>query len=83
MTLVAPSETRHVVTLVLRLWRAAPGGSLAALRIQATHVQSGDVAYFRTIDGMAQHVERLMLRLTSGSAGQEPIDLFSRSTRGD
>jgi len=55
-----PSETRQVVTLVLRLWRTGPGGPLAALRLQATHVQTGDVAYFWTIEGLSQHIERLM-----------------------
>ena len=60
MTFSAPSETRHLVTLVIRLWRAGPGGSLAALRLQATHVQTGDVAYFWTIEGLSQHIERLM-----------------------
>jgi hypothetical protein len=83
MTFGAPIETRHVVTLVLRLWRAAPGGSLAALRLQTTHVQSGDVAYFRTIEGMTRHIERLMQQLTTGGAGQEPIKLFSHTTGED
>jgi hypothetical protein len=82
MTLGAPSETHQVVTLVLRLWRAAPDSPLTALRIQATHVQSGDVTYFRTIEAMAQHIDRLMQRLTNGAASQEPIDLFSRNSRG-
>jgi hypothetical protein len=84
MTFGGPSETRRVVTLVLRLWRAAPEeGPSTALRLQATHVQSGDVAYFRTIEGMHQHIERLMQRLTTGAASQMPIDLFSRSPRED
>ena len=83
MRFAPPSETRHVVTLVLRVWRAAPGGPLAALRLQTTHVQSGDVAYFRTIEGLTQHIERLMQQLTNGAASQAPIDLFSRTTGED
>jgi hypothetical protein len=75
------SEDRDtVVTLVLRLWKAEIGGPSpsGALRLQATHVQSGEVAYFRTLESMAQHIERLTHRLTVDAANQEPIDLFRR-----
>jgi len=56
---------------------------LAALRLQTTHVQSGDVAYFRTIEGMTQHVERLMQDFTAEAASQPPIELFARPTGED
>jgi hypothetical protein len=77
---LASEERDTVVTLVLRLWRAEPRrpSPSGALRLQATHVQSGDVAYFRTIESMAQYIERLTHRLTVGAASQQPIDLFRR-----
>jgi hypothetical protein len=74
------AERDTVVTLVLRLWRAESGGTSpsGALRFQATHVQSGEVAYFRTMEGVLQHIERSTHRLTVGAANQQPIDLFRK-----
>jgi hypothetical protein len=41
--------------------------------LQATHVQTGDVAYFRTVDGVAQYIEGLAKRLAARAASQPPI----------
>ena len=54
-----------VVTFVLRLWRAGGMREPAAFRYQTTHVQTGDVAYFGTIDSVMHHVQRLTEQLLS------------------
>lgn len=57
----SPDEAPPVVTLVLRVWRAGPPhGSAKGFRYEATHVQTGDVAYFRSLEGAAQHIRCLV-----------------------
>lgn len=51
-----------MVTLVLRVWRADPPRG-TVFRYEATHVQTGDVAYFRSFESAAQHIRRLVERL--------------------
>ena len=48
-----------MITLVLRLWHAEEHRRSAGFRVQATHVQTGEVAYFLTIEDVAHHLERL------------------------
>lgn len=50
---------RSIVTIVLRMWRARTHNDRAALNFQVTHVQTGEVAYFRTLESVSQHVERV------------------------
>lgn len=71
-----------VITLVLRQWRA--GGTLepGAFRYQTIHVQTGDVAYFRTIDSVMRYVQRLTERPATESASHAPIPLFPHSHEG-
>ena len=64
-----------MVTLVLRVWRTGlPHGSSDPFRYEATHIQTGDVAYFRSIDGAAQHIQCLVERSTADRPGQTPIE---------
>lgn len=51
-----------MVTLVLRVWRADPPRR-TVYRFEATHVQTGDVAYFRSFESAAQHIHSLVERL--------------------
>ena len=53
-----------VVTLVLRLWRAGQRG----FHFQTTHIQTGDIAYFRTIDAVTSYVEGLAAQLVAHNA---------------
>jgi hypothetical protein len=75
MTFGATSAARPLATLVLRLWLPGQGGRPQVLYLQVTHVQTGEVAYFRTIDGVAQYVDGLAKRLGIHAAGQPPIYL--------
>jgi hypothetical protein len=65
-----------LVTLVLRVWQAGPPHR--SLRLQATHVQTGEVAYFRSLDRAAQHMRCLVESLNSaGAPDQEPLQFPS------
>jgi hypothetical protein len=81
MTSGAPDGTRQVVTLVIRMWTLGSPGQPQALRLETTLVQTGEIAYFRTVDGLARHIEKLVQRLSAGTAGQPPIDLFRTARR--
>ena len=76
MTLGASSESQPLITLVLRLWQGGPHRQSEGLRLQATHVQTGEVAYFQTIEGVAHHIERLAHSLMG-----PPIDLSEARRR--
>jgi hypothetical protein len=77
MTSGMPSEMRPVVTLVLRFWQARSHHHSEAFHFQATHVQTGDVTYFRTIEGVSLHIERLAQALV------KPIDLSEMRRRSE
>jgi hypothetical protein len=80
MMLGSAAKASPVVTLVLRVWRTGlPHGSSNPFRYEATHVQSGDVAYFRSLDAAAQHIQCLVERATPSQPGQAPIE-FPRQT---
>jgi hypothetical protein len=80
MTFGAPGDSRQVVTLVVRLWAIGPPNQSQELRLEATHVQTGDVAYYRTTDGVARHLEQLVKRLAE-TAAKAPIDLARTARR--
>jgi len=65
-----------VVTFVLRLWRAGGTQEPHAFRYQTTLVQTGDVAYFGTIDSVMHYVQRLTEQLLSESTRHPPTPLF-------
>jgi hypothetical protein len=71
-----------VVTFVLRLWRAGGMREPAAFRYQTTHVQTGDVAYFGTIDSVMHHVQRLTEQLLSESTPHPPTPLYPHPRNG-
>jgi hypothetical protein len=75
MTFGAPGAARPLATLVLRLWLAGTTRQSGAFHLQATHVQTGEVTYFRTIEAVAQHIERLAKQLATGAPSQPPIDI--------
>jgi hypothetical protein len=56
-------ETPTLMTLVLRVWRPSP--SHRSFRFEATHVQTGDVAYFRSFDSAAHHIRCLIDRVSA------------------
>ena len=66
---------RPLATLVLRLWLPGQAGQSEAVYLEATHVQTGQVTYFKTIDSVAQHIEGLARQLASRAGGQPPIYL--------
>ena len=76
MTLATPSGARPVVTLVLRVWLENQTQESAGLRVEATQVQTGDVAYFRTLEGVSHHIERLIQ-----IEAKPPIDFSTASGR--
>ena len=63
-----------VVTLVLRAWRASPSPDAAdAFRYEARHVQTGEVAYFRSLESAAQHIRCLVERFGASALDRQPI----------
>ena len=76
MTLGASNDSRLLITLVLRIWDGGPHRQTARLRLQATHVQTGEVAYFQTIEGATHYIERL-----AHGVIRAPIDLSEARQR--
>ena len=74
VTFDAAREARPVVTLVLRLWPVGPPHRPRAVRYQATHVQSGEAAYFQTLECLAQHVEHVAEHLLLRASHRPPIE---------
>lgn len=70
-------EEQPVFTLVLRLWRVDGRAYPRAHHMQVTHVQTGEVMYFRTADSLAQHIDRLAQ--TSVNPPTDPIEFRERS----
>ena len=70
----AAGRARPVVTLVLRLWPTGPPHQPRAVRYQATHVQSGEVAYFQSLECLAQHVEKFSEQLLRRAPRRRPIE---------
>ena len=71
-----------LVTVVLRVWRAGPPSR--SFRYQATHVQTGDVAYFRSLENAAQHMRCLVERVNANSGtGRTPLQFPSLEDRQD
>jgi hypothetical protein len=75
VTLGTTPETSSVVTVVVRAWVASPPTQPRVLRYQATHIQTGQVNYFETFDGVARYVDRLSERLVPRAQPEPPIDL--------
>jgi hypothetical protein len=72
------SRDASVITLVLRAWLASPPTQPRQLRFQATHVQTGEVSYFGTLDGVADYVKQLSDELVPRTPSQLPIDFSQR-----
>ena len=76
MTVVESRESQPLITLVIRLWQGGTERQPEGFRFQATHVQTGEVAYFRTIEDVSQHIDRL-----AHSQIKLPIDLSEARRR--
>jgi hypothetical protein len=74
--MVASSESQPLITLVIRLWEGGTQRQSEGFRLQATHVQTGEVAYFRTIEDVTHHIDRLAHSLI-----RPPIDLSEARRR--
>jgi len=72
MMLGSADEVPTMVTLVLRAWRTGPPHE-SAFRYEATHVQTGDVAYFRSLERAAQHIRCLVERVNSQAPARAPL----------
>jgi hypothetical protein len=76
----AGETTAVVATLVLRVWRAGSSRESASeLRYEARHIQSGEVAYFRSFESAAQHIRCLVERLSASALGPPPIQFPRRN----
>ncbi len=71
----SPDSAQPLITIVVRLWRSGQRQS-QGFRLQATHVQTGEVAYFRTVEDVARHIDRL-----ADSLVKPPIDLSEARRR--
>jgi len=73
MTVVVTPDASSLVTLVVRAWVASPPEQPRELRFQTTHIQTGQVSYFGSLEAVAQYVQRLSDALVAKSTRQ-PID---------
>jgi hypothetical protein len=78
MTLADQSGRRPLMTVVLRVWLVDSFSHPDAFHVEARHVQTGEVTYFRTIGSVAQHIERLAHTLV-----KPPIELIEFRHRSD
>jgi hypothetical protein len=75
----AGDTTAVVVTLVLRAWRGGPSPESAdEIRYEARHVQTGEVAYFRSLASAAQHIRCLVERVGASALDRQPIQFPSQ-----
>ena len=70
MTLRGSGAARSVITLVLRLWWVDAETSPPVCHIEATHVQTGNVTYLKTLEGLTEHIHQL-----ARNVARPPIDL--------
>ncbi len=60
MTSNARRTTNRIVTLVVRMWHeGSRDGASNGFRCEATHVQTGEVVYFRDVTELVQYIDRL------------------------
>ncbi len=60
MTSNARRTTNRIVTLVVRMWpEGSKDGASNGFRCEATHVQTGEVVYFRDVNELNQYISRL------------------------
>ena len=60
MTSNASRTRNRIVTLVVRMWpEGSRDGASNGFRCEATHVQTGEVVYFRDVNELAQYINRL------------------------
>jgi hypothetical protein len=76
MTDGAPTESGPLITIVLRLRGTSSPHHAQALHIQATYVQTGDVAHFCSIEALNDHIERL-----AKTVANQPIDFSAAEAR--
>ena len=76
MTTNARRIGNRVVTLVVRMWpEGSRDGASSGFRCEATHVQTGEVVYFRNVDELAQYVSRL--GEDAGYAAKDELSVLS------
>jgi len=65
MTCSTRRGPRKIVTLVVRMWPEGPpdAPSDKKLRCEATHVQTGEVVYFRNAGDLVQYIDSLSTSL--------------------
>jgi hypothetical protein len=79
MTLDPAERAAAAVTLVLRVWRAGPPHG-STFRYETTHVQTGEVAYFRNLERAAQHIRWLIERASpKPTSARAPIQFPIRN----
>jgi hypothetical protein len=59
MTALESRGSKPLITVVIRLWQDGSPHQPEEFRLQATHVQTGEVAYFRTVEDVAHHIDGL------------------------
>ncbi|MBI2865673.1 MAG: hypothetical protein HYX94_14085 [Chloroflexi bacterium] len=60
MTTNAKRIGNRIVTLVVRMWHeGSRDGASNGFRCEATHVQTGEVVYFRDVQELARYVAHL------------------------
>lgn len=59
---------RNIITLVVRLWPPGSAGERHGYRYQATHVRTGEVAYFQSDEGLIGYLEHLREQVIAGTA---------------
>jgi hypothetical protein len=68
------TERPSVATVVVRAWVGSPPGQPPELRYQVTHVQTGRVSYFGSLEGVTRYIDQLSETLEPSKHSYPPID---------
>jgi hypothetical protein len=63
-----------VATVVVRAWIGSPAGEPAVLHYRVTHVQSGEISYFDSLQGVMRYIDQLSEVLEPSKHSHVPID---------
>ena len=68
------TDRPSVATIVVRAWVGSAPGQAPELRYQVTHVQTGQVSYFSSLEGVTRQLHDLSEPLEATKQSYPPID---------
>jgi hypothetical protein len=74
MTDRPPYESSAVTSVVVRAWVSSPAGQPKVVRYRVTHVQTGQISYFDSLQGVMHYIDELSAILEPSKQSYPPID---------